>query len=150
MGTQNSTPLRLNTACDLKKYPASFPGTSTARSNAGTTVPALPLGTLPHAGENPIRAQAIPQALYGAGQSALLAQPAHHRGAATLAVNDYFVYIHGGVSTIEVHPKLSEAPHLRSSIPRPKIDFSKNKNTSRRIIPWPKSTKRFFSKSRLG
>ena len=29
-------------------------------------------------------------------------------------------------STIEVQPYFSEAPHLRSSIPRPKIDFSKN------------------------
>ena len=29
-------------------------------------------------------------------------------------------------STIEVHPKFSEAPHLRSSIPHPKTEFSKN------------------------
>ena len=28
-------------------------------------------------------------------------------------------------STIEVHPKVSEAPHLRSSIPHPKTDFRK-------------------------
>ena len=52
-------------------------------------------------------------------------------------------------STIEVHPSFSEAPHLWSSVPRPKTGFSKNQNASRRIIPWPKSTKRFFfSKSR--
>ena len=45
----------------------------------------------------------------------------------------------------------SEAPHLRSSMPHPKTDFSeKIKKASRRIIPWPKSTKRFFfSNSRL-
>ena len=47
-------------------------------------------------------------------------------------------------STIEVHPSFSEAPHLRSSVPRPKTGSSKNQNASRRIIPWPKSTKRFF------
>ena len=52
-------------------------------------------------------------------------------------------------STTEVHPKFSEAPHLRSSIPHPKTDFSKNQIASRRIIPWPKPTKRFLSKSRL-
>ena len=50
---------------------------------------------------------------------------------------------------IEVHPKFSEAPHLRSSIPHPKTDFSKNQIASRRIIPWPESTKRFFSKSKF-
>ena len=49
-----------------------------------------------------------------------------------------------GRSTIEVHPKYSEFTPLRSSIPHPKTDFSKNQNASRRIIPWPKSTKRFF------
>ena len=34
-------------------------------------------------------------------------------------------------------------------MPHPKTDFSKNQNASRRILPWPKSTKRFFSESRL-
>ena len=52
-------------------------------------------------------------------------------------------------STIEVHPEFSEAPHFRSSIPHPKTDCSKNQNASRRKLPWPKSTKSFFSKSRL-
>ena len=47
-------------------------------------------------------------------------------------------------STIEVHPTFSEAPHLRSSIPHPKTDFSKKQIASRRITPWPESTKRFF------
>ena len=47
-------------------------------------------------------------------------------------------------SMIEVYPKLSEAPHLRSSIPPPKIDSSKNRNASRRIILWIESTKLFF------
>ena len=46
---------------------------------------------------------------------------------------------------IEVPPKFSEAPHLRSSIPHPKTDFSKNQIASQQIIvPWPESTKRFF------
>ena len=45
--------------------------------------------------------------------------------------------------------KKPEAPHLKSSIPHPKTDVSKNLNASRRIIPLPKSAKRFFSKSRL-
>ena len=48
-------------------------------------------------------------------------------------------------SKIEVHPNFSESPHLRSSIPHPKTDFSKNYNGSRRIIPWrSKSTERFL------
>ena len=51
-------------------------------------------------------------------------------------------------STIEVHPNFSEAPHFRSSIPHPKTDFSKNQIASWRIVPWPESTKRVFSKSR--
>ena len=34
-------------------------------------------------------------------------------------------------STIEVHPNLSEAPHLGSSIPHPKPDFSENPIASR-------------------
>ena len=50
---------------------------------------------------------------------------------------------------VEVHTIVSEAPHLRSSIPHPKTDFSKNQIASRRIIPWPKSTKPFFPKSRF-
>ena len=29
-------------------------------------------------------------------------------------------------SAIEFHPNVSEAPHLRSSVPRPKIDFVGN------------------------
>ena len=53
-------------------------------------------------------------------------------------------------STIEVHPSFSKAPHFRSAIPHPKTDFRTNQNASRQIIPWPKSTIRFFfSKSRL-
>ena len=50
---------------------------------------------------------------------------------------------------IEVHPNFSEAPDLRSSIPYPKTDLSKNQLASRRITPWPQSTKRLVSKSRL-
>ena len=34
-------------------------------------------------------------------------------------------------STVEVHPETSEAPHLRSSIPRPGNDLSKNQIASR-------------------
>ena len=50
-------------------------------------------------------------------------------------------------STIEVHPKFSEAPHLRSSVPHPKTDVSTNQNASPRIISSPKSKKkRRFSK----
>ena len=46
---------------------------------------------------------------------------------------------------IEVHPKLSEAPHLSSSIPRPRIDIIENQFALRPIIiPWPESTKRFY------
>ena len=52
-------------------------------------------------------------------------------------------------STIEVHPNFSEAPFLRSSIPLPKTDFSKNQIASRRIIPLPESTIVFFSNSSL-
>ena len=33
---------------------------------------------------------------------------------------------------------------MRSSVPHSKTDFSKNQIASRRITPWPKSTKRFF------
>ena len=55
----------------------------------------------------------------------------------------------GRCSTIKVRPKFSEAPHLSSSIPHPKTDFSKSQIASRRIIPWSESRKRFFSKSRL-
>ena len=49
-------------------------------------------------------------------------------------------------SAIEVHPNISEASHLRSSIPQPKTDFRKNQIAPRRIIPWPDSStkKRFF------
>ena len=50
-------------------------------------------------------------------------------------------------STIEVHPKKPEAPHLalRSFIPHPKTDFhSKNQIASRRIIPWPEFGKLFL------
>ena len=47
-------------------------------------------------------------------------------------------------STIEVHLNVSDVPHLRSSIPHPKTDFSKKRHASRRIIPWPKSRKSFF------
>ena len=47
-------------------------------------------------------------------------------------------------STIEVHPNFSEAPHSRSSIPHAKTNLNENQNASRRIIPWPKSSKRFF------
>ena len=44
---------------------------------------------------------------------------------------------------IEVRPKFSEAPHLRSSIPHPKIDFSKTQFASQRIVPLlPESTKK--------
>ena len=32
---------------------------------------------------------------------------------------------------IEVHPEISEAPDLRSSIPHPKTDFSDNQIASR-------------------
>ena len=54
-------------------------------------------------------------------------------------------------STIEVHPTFSEAPHLTSSIPHPKTEFSKSQNASRRIIPHGLSLQNaFFSKSRLG
>ena len=42
---------------------------------------------------------------------------------------------------MEVHPNFSEAPHLRSSIPHPKTESSKNQIESRRIIPWPKYAK---------
>ena len=54
-----------------------------------------------------------------------------------------------GRSTTEVHPNFSEAPRLRISIPHPKIDFSEIQVASRRVTPWPESTKRFLSKSRL-
>ena len=47
-------------------------------------------------------------------------------------------------STIEVHPAVSDAPHLRSSIPHPKPNFSKTQIASRRTIPWSDSRKRFF------
>ena len=50
----------------------------------------------------------------------------------------------GRSTIIEVHPNFSEAPHLRSSIPPPKTDSSKNQIASRRIIPWPESTNVFF------
>ena len=53
-------------------------------------------------------------------------------------------------STIEVHTNFSEAPHLRSSIPLPKTDFSKTQHASRRIIPWPESTKRVFFEVKIG
>ena len=52
-------------------------------------------------------------------------------------------------STIEVHLNFSKAPHLRSSVPLLKTDFSKNQVASRRVIPWPEPTKRFVSNSRL-
>ena len=53
-------------------------------------------------------------------------------------------------STIEVHPNFSEAPHVRSSIPLPKPEFSRNQNASRRIFPYGPSLQNvFFSKSRL-
>ena len=45
---------------------------------------------------------------------------------------------------IEIPPRFSEAPHLRSSIPHPKTDFSKNQIASRRILPWAESTNVFF------
>ena len=51
---------------------------------------------------------------------------------------------------IEVHLNFSEAPHLRSSIRHPKSFFSKNRKSSWRITPWPKSTKRFFRNQDLG
>ena len=53
-------------------------------------------------------------------------------------------------STIEVHPKFSEAPHLRSSIPHPITDFSKNQKASRRKLPGPKSTTSFFFEIKIG
>ena len=53
-------------------------------------------------------------------------------------------------SAIDIHPIFSEAPRLRSSIPHPKTDFSKNQHASRRIIPWPKPTKRFFFEMKIG
>ena len=40
-------------------------------------------------------------------------------------------------------PNFSEAPDLRSFIPYPKTDFSKNQIASRPIIPWPESTNFF-------
>ena len=43
----------------------------------------------------------------------------------------------------------SEDPHLRSSMPHPKADFSKNQNESRRVIPWPEPSKRYFSRLTL-
>ena len=52
-------------------------------------------------------------------------------------------------STIEVHPTFSEAPRVRSSIPHPRTDFSKNQIASWRIISWSESRKRFVSKSRF-
>ena len=52
-------------------------------------------------------------------------------------------------STIEVNPNFSEAPHLRSSTPHPKTDFGKKYNASWQIVPWPKSTKSFFFKTKI-
>ena len=57
--------------------------------------------------------------------------------------------LRGGVSTIEVPPRLSEAPHLRSSIPHPNTRFGQNQIAFRRIIPWPKYTKTSFFEARL-
>ena len=51
---------------------------------------------------------------------------------------------------MEVHPNFSDAPRLRSSIPHPETDFSQNQNASRRIIPRPKSAKRFFFEIKIG
>ena len=54
---------------------------------------------------------------------------------------------------IEVHPKFSEVPHLRSSIPHPRTDVSTNRIASRWIIPSsPKSKKKKhpFSKQDFG
>ena len=41
----------------------------------------------------------------------------------------------GRCSTTGVHLEFSETPRLRSSIPHPKIDFRKNRNASRPVIP---------------
>ena len=53
-------------------------------------------------------------------------------------------------STIEVHPKVSEAPHSRSSIPHPKTDFRKNRIASRGILPWSKCTIASFFRDKIG
>ena len=50
---------------------------------------------------------------------------------------------------IEVDPEFSEAPHLRSSIPHPKTDFSKKSNCIAANSPKARVYKTFFSKSRL-
>ena len=52
--------------------------------------------------------------------------------------------VSGRRSTIEVQPNISEAPYLTRKRTSAKIEMH-----SRLIIPWPKSTKRCFSKSRL-
>ena len=52
-------------------------------------------------------------------------------------------------STIEIHPSFSEAPHLRSSVPYPITDFSKNQIASRWIIPWPTYPITYFFETRL-
>ena len=52
-------------------------------------------------------------------------------------------------STIRVHLKLSEAPHLSRPIPHPKTDYSKNQIASRWKIPWPSYTKTSFFETRL-
>ena len=53
-------------------------------------------------------------------------------------------------STIKVHPNFSKAPHLRSSLPHLKTDFSKKTQiASRRIILGPSLENVFFSKPRM-
>ena len=52
-------------------------------------------------------------------------------------------------STIEVHPEVSEAPHLKSSLPHPKTDFSLVSDCIPTILPWPKDTKTSFFETRL-
>ena len=62
-----------------------------------------------------------------------------------------FVDIHFGLrrrSTAEALPNFSEAPHLRSSTPNAKIDFSKSQTVFRCIFPRPEYTmKSIFSKN---
>ena len=52
---------------------------------------------------------------------------------------------------IEVHSNCSEAPNVRSSIPHPNTDVSKNQIASRSIFPLPMYVykKRYFSETRL-
>ena len=47
-------------------------------------------------------------------------------------------------STIEVHPIFSEAPHLRSSIPRPKTDFQQKSKCLVANNPMAQVYKTFF------